>query len=264
MSCLCNQSVYDMLIVDDIDWRFCYIDDSKIGGVSANFFRDIYFRELRDVEGVETKLSSSWTDRLTMEDARNGSVLRFKVENQVLAYIEEHGFMSDIDQHFSKPPYGLLFFKEFAGSMFDRRELFILYVPTSSSYTSADAILVSRYVDINKQKGNVLTASVMGLQITVGKRHGDKEIQYLKSTPDWEFALGVQKVLHTYVYLWENIPTNRLTVEFVPEKKRGRSTNIVHPAYTRVNLRIRDLSEKIGVNLEEVSTKMREQKEMLM
>ena len=262
MACLCNQRVSDLS--NDIDSRFCYVDGSRIGNVSANWSREIYFRELRDMKGVETKLSPSWTDPLTIGDARNRSVLGFKVENQVLTYIEEHGFDFGTGQHFSKPPHKLLFFKEFAESMFDRLELFMLYVPTSSSYASVDAILVSRYVDTNEEDEEVLTASVMGLQVTIGKKHGDKEIQYLNSMSDWANTLGVEKVLHTYVYLWENIPNNKIAFENVPEKQRGRSANIIHPPYARVHLRVRDLSEKIGVNLEEVSNKMRKQTEMMM
>ena len=81
----------DLAITDDFDWRFCFAEKDKVGNLSTGVFREIYFRKLRSVNGVETLLSPIWSEVLTRGDARNRSILGFKVENMMLSWIKEKG-----------------------------------------------------------------------------------------------------------------------------------------------------------------------------
>ena len=117
-----------------------------------------------------------------------------------------------------------------------------------------DAILTSRYTtnDLGQPEA---TAAIVGLQVTIGKEHRDREIQFLLSSEDWAKALSVTNVVYYFVYLWETIPHNRVHTVQLDEKTRGN--RLAHPAYTRIHLKIRDVCENVGAELESVSISMR-------
>ena len=190
-------------------------------------------RYLRSVVSADDFLTPHWYSSLRIAGS-NPSVLGFFTEQMLLSWISREGCTSAGDQFGGRPKSTV-----FDGSkpQVNLEDGVSLYIPIRLNFRAVDAIMVS----MDKKRDEAI---VVGLQITITKRHTDSEAKFFRDWQWWTTVLGCRRVFFRFVWVVEDTAGKPYQERIGQSVRVTRESRTIHsPAFRRIYASVMDVSK---------------------
>jgi len=241
LACLTCDTI-DTSALGLMDWRYFYVDDDESGHTTCGVVRLAAGALLRRVKNINDFRDLVWVTKMEMS-GRNPVVLGFHVEHLTLLQIFLRGCLV-AGNEFWETQTVEVFDKTMPPALKQDFEGTILYWPASFNFRAVDGILAYRE-KVNKK------AVVVGIQITIARRHSDSEMNFISCWKHWKSNMQCENIESRFLWILENCG-NREQEIVVPAKTRELKdrTIVVTPRYTSIETTVKEVDKAIGRSLE--------------